>query len=340
MAEQGSDNNNPPEPIAAHHADDVGDDDDDEGLGLEPYEPSTASLRSSILQYRTEHGRTYHAYKDGKYSLPNDDTENERLDLQHHIFCLSYDGRLGLCPLNDPGAKVGRVLDVGCGTGIWTIDYGDEHPEAEVIGVDLSPIQPSFTPPNVRFEIDDLEEPWTFSQKFDYIHSRIMTTSFSDWKAYLQKCYDNLNPGGYLELADVGPMYVSDDGTLTEDHAVWKWRSLLVEAAKALGRPFTDPKTYKGLLEEVGFVDVHETLHRWPVNTWPQDKKLKEIGAWNYENIMIGMEGFSLAFLSRGLGWSREEIDTFLVDVRKCLRDRRIHTYVPLTTVYGKKPAT
>lgn len=45
-------------------------------------------------------------------------------------------------------------------------------------------------PPNVRFEIDDLEEDWTFAHKFDYIHSRMMTSSFTDWKGYLQKCYE------------------------------------------------------------------------------------------------------------------------------------------------------
>jgi methylase of polypeptide subunit release factors len=33
------------------------------------------------------------------------------------------------------------VLDIGTGTGIWAIDFADEHPEAEVIGTDLSPIQ-------------------------------------------------------------------------------------------------------------------------------------------------------------------------------------------------------
>ena len=26
--------------------------------------------------------------------------------------------------------------------GLWALDYGDEHPNSQVIGVDLSPIQP------------------------------------------------------------------------------------------------------------------------------------------------------------------------------------------------------
>lgn len=33
------------------------------------------------------------------------------------------------------------VIDIGTGTGIWAIDFADEHPESEVIGTDLSPIQ-------------------------------------------------------------------------------------------------------------------------------------------------------------------------------------------------------
>ncbi|KAI1046250.1 hypothetical protein LB505_013022 [Fusarium chuoi] len=52
-----------------------------------------------------------------------------RPDLQHNIFLLKVVDKLGLAPPNDPAAKVGRVLDVR--TGIWAIDYTDEHPEAE-----------------------------------------------------------------------------------------------------------------------------------------------------------------------------------------------------------------
>jgi hypothetical protein len=43
----------------AHNADDT-DDDADSALG-EDYSESTASITSSILRYRTIHGRTYHS---------------------------------------------------------------------------------------------------------------------------------------------------------------------------------------------------------------------------------------------------------------------------------------
>jgi SAM-dependent methyltransferase len=121
--------------------DEENEDDRDSSIGS--INASTSeSLRSSILDYRKENGRTYHRYKDGKYNLPNDDIEKQRLDLQHNLFILMLDNRLGLAPPNDPGAKAKRVLDIGTGTGIWAIDYADEHPDSKVIGIDLSPIQP------------------------------------------------------------------------------------------------------------------------------------------------------------------------------------------------------
>lgn len=72
---------------------------------------------------------------------------------------MMLDGKLYTAPI-PKDQKIHRVLDVGTGTGIWAIDYADEHPEVHVYGVDLSPIQPASVPPNVTFEVDDLEEPW------------------------------------------------------------------------------------------------------------------------------------------------------------------------------------
>ncbi|KAH7357678.1 TAM domain methyltransferase, partial [Plectosphaerella cucumerina] len=65
----------------------------------------------------------------------------------------------------------------------------DPYPESEVIGVDISPTQPEFVPPNVRFEIDNLDDPWTFSQKFDFIYCRSMIGSIKDWDGLLGQVF-------------------------------------------------------------------------------------------------------------------------------------------------------
>ncbi|KAI3528403.1 hypothetical protein CSPX01_16238 [Colletotrichum filicis] len=100
---------------------------------------STTSLADSMFNFRVENGRTYHRYKDGKYSYPNDERESDRLDLQQQQFLHSVDGNLGLSPPNQDDYPAKRVLDIGTGTGIWAIEFGELKPEAEVIGIDLSP---------------------------------------------------------------------------------------------------------------------------------------------------------------------------------------------------------
>ncbi|KAH7157274.1 S-adenosyl-L-methionine-dependent methyltransferase [Dactylonectria estremocensis] len=299
---------------------------------------STDSLASSIIDYRRENGRTYHRYKDGKYKLPNDDKENDRLDLQHHLFLLSFDDKLGLAPPNNPGSQSKRALDLGTGTGIWAVDFGDEHPESHVVGVDLSPIQPSFVPPNVEFFVDDIEENWTYSTKFDYIHSRMMTSSISSWPKYLRQMFKNLAPGGYAELQEIDIVCKSDDGTLTDDHALFKAIELCCQAAEKFGREFQELEKLKTLMAEAGFVDVVETPLKWPSNTWPAEKRLKEIGAWNHENMSSGLEAFTMAPLTRGHDMTPEEVNLLLVDVRKDLRNKEIHAYWPVYSLYGRKP--
>ena len=105
-----------PGPIEAVNPDS---DDTDSTLGNDEAS-STASLASSILNYKFENGRSYHAYSQGAYPIPNDETEQERLDFQHHIYLMLLGGELS--PINFRPEAFGpleNVLDIGTGTGIW-----------------------------------------------------------------------------------------------------------------------------------------------------------------------------------------------------------------------------
>lgn len=311
---------------------------DDESLGLDDNASSSASIASSILNYRYENGRRYHAYKAGSYVLPNDDTENDRLELQHHMFRIMYDDKLYLCPA-DP-EKLQYVLDAGTGTGVWASDIADEQPHAQVVGVDLSPIQPSFVPPNVRFYVDDVEDEWTYSYKFDLIYARMLTGSLSDWPKFFKQSYEALQPGGYIELSDIIFPMESDDDTLSKDSALYQWGDLCKQAAEKLNRPLDSARKYSKQLAEAGFTNITEKRFKWPQNHWPKHSKYKQLGIWTYEDIGKNIHGLSAALFTRGLEWSPEDLETFLIEVRKQMKDPRIHAYFPIWVVYAQKPAS
>lgn len=96
--------------------------------------------------------------------------------------------------------------------------------------------------------------------------------------------------------------FKSDDGTLSPSTALTQWCELAVEAFDKMGRPATAVKSYKRMMEEAGFVDVVEIVHKWPTNTWPKDPEHKEIGAWQLTNNLEGLQGWSMAPFTRMLG--------------------------------------
>jgi hypothetical protein len=139
----------------------------------------------------------------------------------------------------------------------------------------------------------------------------------------------NLNPGGYLELQEFA-LPLSDDGTLTPEHPLQRSMNLLGEAAKKSNHAFVDLHQLKDMMVAAGFVGVEEFHYKWPSNKWPKDKRHKEIGMWNNENIVSGLQGFLMAALTRGLGWQKEEVDVLVAQARRDVNDRNIHAYWPM----------
>jgi SAM-dependent methyltransferase len=89
------------------------------------------------------------------------------------------------------------------------------HPESNVIGTDLSAIQPTPTVPNCQFIKDDSEEEWLFNGiQFDYVHLRLVYTCFNDHKRVIKHAFDNLKPGGWIEYQDSTMEAASMDGNL------------------------------------------------------------------------------------------------------------------------------
>lgn len=52
----------------------------------------------------------------------------------------------------------------------------------------------------------------------------------------------------------------------------------MLEGTAKLGSPLNSAMTVKKLMEDAGYVDVVEVVYKWPLNRWPANKKMKEIG--------------------------------------------------------------
>lgn len=124
--------------------------------------------------------------------------------------------------------------------------------------------------------------------------------------------------------------FLSDDGSLPADAALVRFAGLLEGAGAKFGRRFVVASELRELMLDAGFEGVSLSRYKWPMNDWPRDPRYKELGAWNLHNGMAAADGLALAPLTRAHGWSREQVEVFLVDVRRDMRDRRYHTYVPM----------
>ncbi|KAF5007053.1 hypothetical protein FDECE_6598 [Fusarium decemcellulare] len=328
----------PPEHWAQVAEELAAEDDADSTLGDDAAE-STASITSSILEYRNISGRTYHRdIGNAQYWGTNDEKQNESMDINHHVLTLVLDDALYLAPISK---DIQNALDIGTGTGIWAIDFADAFPKTQVIGTDVSPIQPSWVPSNLRFEIDDCTQEWTYAPNSqDYIHIRWLVGSIVDWSKLFKEAYKCLKPGGYLESHEALSRMDCDDGSIHERSAMHQWGKFFVEGGKKIGRSFTivEDGVQRKAMEEAGFVNLEERDFKVPIGGWPKDPKLKEIGKYAQATLEQDIEGYVLFMANTVEGWTKEEVEVYISLLRRELRSGRMHPYYRQKAVWAQKP--
>lgn len=286
------------------------------------------------------------------------------------MFKLVMGDKLFHVPLERPG----QILDIGTGSGIWPIEMGMKNslpneiacvtsmkangsfsqfpaslfPNAEITGTDLSPVQPTEVPENVHFLVDDAtEEDWLWDHGyFDFIHIGHMSGAMPSFKKLLKQSYMHLKPGAYIECQELDPKPKCDDNTMPPEnpdgysaYALHDWFDLNMRSSQEVepSRQFRIAHRIERWMKEVGFVDVEQRKFVVPTNTWPADGHLKELGKWSERNWLDALSGWSYKPLL-ALGWSKPEIEVFLVDVRKSIQDRNVHAYMDYYVVTGRKP--
>ncbi|KAI8272881.1 methyltransferase domain-containing protein [Colletotrichum sp. SAR11_57] len=265
----------------------------------------------------------------------DEQAELDRLDFLSDFLIKVMEGKLYHAPIDSN--QVHRILDIGTGTGIWAVQIADEFPNAEVIGKDLSPVQMEWVPPNVKFEVDDVESPW-IGPKYDFIFSRTMAGAIADWPQLAKNVFENTNPGGWAEFQDWDIVYYCDDGTLTEDTYTMKMDRMFLEACQMIGRDPCPGPQLEGWLKDAGFVNVRHTMFKIPIGTWPKDAHLKDLGHMNVIQIMDGLEAYNMRLFTSVLGWTQVEAQVLFAEVRKEMKSNRYHGYTQFHVAYGQVP--
>jgi len=272
--------------------------------------------------------RSWHDFKPGaKYYTPNDKIEMGRLDRQHIIWTSVLDGNLVMAPVENPKC----VLDLGTGSGVWATDFARRYPGSEVLGVDLSKPTPPDVPPNCKFEEADFTDPWTYTQKFDLIHGRLIFLGQSDPKLSLKRAFDQLAPGGYLEHQELyGVPLDIGDGTLSGRH-MESFFFDTVMASRKLGNDMMSMPQYAQWMREIGFEVVTELHYGLPLNPhWPKGERYKTIGAMQQANLELAVGALYTRMLMLGLGWTAEQTAEGIAKAIADFKDPAVHAYWPV----------
>ena len=143
----------------------------------------------------------------------------------------------------------------------------------------------------------------------------------------------------------------SPDDSLTPDLASKHFNTVFLKASRETGLEPCPGPLLEGWIKDAGFTNVVVERRVWPVGMWPADKHLvspsnfprsefsthdlliqpslsqKEVGAWNYLQIMEGLEAFTYALFTRVLGYTQQEVDVVCAKIRKEMKDPKMHAY-------------
>lgn len=302
---------------------------------------------------------------------PGVGAESKRLHIQHELSLLDQDGALLVSQFpryyQQPTGRGGtlRVADVGTGTGIWAIQFAQQHPDVHVVGFDLEvpTLHPDCTQPaNVHFAIQDLMATWPTeglaAGPFDLIHCRQVLLNVPDPAAVLRRLFENLRPGGLVEIREYWNPMVSERDDVVGDHEksgkdtdiplLVEWHRGTVQAAATLGCDHGYAARLPDSLRNAGFSEVQVRDSKVPLGGWApdggrqQDERTRQMDALLCKMIEAGAPVMTREMFVKGLSWTEERAAKYAVRVVDEFRRADLgldKIYARFRVATAKKPA-
>ncbi|KZL66760.1 UMTA methyltransferase, partial [Colletotrichum tofieldiae] len=300
-------------------------------------DPQTVPLDNAFLETVMYQGREYQRYAvdNGAYFAPIDEDEVERLQIMHAVLSIVFENQLLFPPITRPR----RILECGFGAGDWAIEVAQQHPSCEVVAIDICPhIWPdeSLTPTNLNLQVDDLNGRFTFpSNHFDLVHSQMMAGGIHSnrWRDYIRDTFRVLRPGGWCQMVEIYFNAQSDNGTLTQNHALRRWSRRYLDSMQ----PYKDPRAplqMQSWMQSAGFDSVETQMIPLPTCGWSSgeepigrcaghrssfgdvDPRQHQIGVANRENVRRMLSSLAMYPMTEFRGMTSQEFQVLVAQAR------------------------
>ncbi|CAG8463231.1 450_t:CDS:2 [Cetraspora pellucida] len=214
-------------------------------------------------------GEKIHCDKNIVYYFPINEDTTDRLQRIHYLCGLLWKTNFST-PIHEKLLEGAKVLDIGCGPGIWIRDMCTSYPLSTFYGVDMnSQLFPSHghTPKNSEFIKYNILNGLPFpSESFDFIHVRFSIPSFTQeqWiKIIIPEITRVCKGNGWVEHMEWDAKLINESPNLK------KLTNAIVEftASKNIDAMFAD-KLEQYLIDTNMFHKVHHELKYCPVGKW------------------------------------------------------------------------
>ncbi|PKC02614.1 S-adenosyl-L-methionine-dependent methyltransferase [Rhizophagus irregularis] len=284
-----------------------------------------------IFHYRR--GRKY--ISGVNHLLPVDDSEFDRIQHQHNIYYHVWKNHFS-SPIRELLKTEGtKVLDVGCGPAMWTLEMASLYPKSKFTGIDVAPIYPvEIKPLNVEFlQVNIVKHGLPYDDNtFDYVFSRFKGFSYTikDWKFVISEICRVCKIGGYIEFMEKDVKFdIKNDFTKKElSRFVRNLRRKSIE-------PIISPKIEQYIRETNNFPDIHHEKRDVPTGEWGDNEyDTYKIGKSNNEIIRWGAENIKNIMIEE-CDYDEKEWDLTVDEFMRELDEH--HIYDNIHRIFAKK---
>ncbi|CAG8594508.1 6488_t:CDS:2 [Dentiscutata erythropus] len=243
----------------------------------------------------------------------------------HQVFEYAFNGSIG-SPVHEKLRTGAKVLEFGCGAGIWTTEVSTEYPNSKFYSIDFA--TQNSNNDNVTFISCDIHQMLPFpDNEFDYVFSRNKTDFFTKnrFQGFLFEVFRVLKPGGWLEIGHT--LFVDDDDRgpafkrMDAAHVLWH---------KERGIDFDLITHLEDYLQMTGKAEfISSQTVKIPLGGDGLGEFYGESATY-YVNLMK-------EFLAPYMGVSFEEYDRLASEIENELRDRRGEVYSKQKRVFARK---